>query len=457
MVLNTNRIRTIAAAAGPGILVAATGVGAGDLATATLTGARLGTAILWAVVIGAGLKFVLNEGLARWQLVTGTTLLEGACAHLPRWMLGIFFLYLLVWSTLVSVALMSATGVAAHAMIPLFDDASEAKKYFGLLQSLLAVGLVWLGGYNLFEKVMGICIGVMFVVCCVTACLLAPSLLDIVYGLSVPTIPQFTGQGLSWTIALLGGVGGTVTVLCYGYWIREEGRQGEAEIATCRIDLGIGYAMTAIFGIAMVIIGSQLGDLSGSGATLVVKIADLLQERNTSFGPVMRWAFLIGAWGAVFSSLLGVWQSVPYLFADFVGRYTRSTHPKPRQRSVPEADSVAQVEAPGVETSLQPSECEGIDVDTGVNTSSWLYRGALLAIAILPAPGLWIDFSTAMKFNGLIGAVFIPMLAICLLRLAGNRSLMGTQVNSRATTVLLVATLAMALLAGVFKAKELFS
>lgn len=48
---------------GPGILVAATGVGAGDLATATLSGATLGCGVLWAVIVGAGLKFVLNEGL----------------------------------------------------------------------------------------------------------------------------------------------------------------------------------------------------------------------------------------------------------------------------------------------------------------------------------------------------------------------------------------------------------
>ena len=52
---------------GPGLLVAATGVGAGDLATAAFTGNQLGVAILWVVVLGAFLKFVLNEGLARWQ------------------------------------------------------------------------------------------------------------------------------------------------------------------------------------------------------------------------------------------------------------------------------------------------------------------------------------------------------------------------------------------------------
>jgi Mn2+/Fe2+ NRAMP family transporter len=50
---------------GPGLLVAATGVGAGDLATAAFTGSHVGVAVLWAVVLGALLKFVLNEGLAR--------------------------------------------------------------------------------------------------------------------------------------------------------------------------------------------------------------------------------------------------------------------------------------------------------------------------------------------------------------------------------------------------------
>ena len=50
---------------GPGLLAAATGVGAGDLATGAFTGNLLGVAVLWAVAVGALVKFVLNEGLAR--------------------------------------------------------------------------------------------------------------------------------------------------------------------------------------------------------------------------------------------------------------------------------------------------------------------------------------------------------------------------------------------------------
>ena len=63
--LNNRQRPRLLAIIGQGILVAATGVGAGDLATGAFTGSQLGVAILWAVVVGAALKYVLNEGLAR--------------------------------------------------------------------------------------------------------------------------------------------------------------------------------------------------------------------------------------------------------------------------------------------------------------------------------------------------------------------------------------------------------
>ena len=36
-------------------------------------------------------------------------------------------------------------------------------------------------------------------------------------------------------------------------------------------------------------------------------------------GPFGVYAYSVGFWAAVFASLLGVWQSVPYLYADFYG------------------------------------------------------------------------------------------------------------------------------------------
>ncbi len=85
------RIGNVLRIIGPGLAIAATGVGAGDLLAAMFAGADFGMALLWVVVVGASLKFGLNEGVARWQLATGTTLLEGWCRHLG-WPFKSYFL-----------------------------------------------------------------------------------------------------------------------------------------------------------------------------------------------------------------------------------------------------------------------------------------------------------------------------------------------------------------------------
>jgi Mn2+/Fe2+ NRAMP family transporter len=387
---------------GPGLLVAATGVGAGDLATASFAGSYLGTGILWAAVLGAFLKFVVTEGLARWQLATGDTLLEGAVAKFGRVFGWLFLPYLLFWSFFVASALMSACGVTLHALIPVFDDANDGKIVFGITSSLIGIGLVLAGGYTLFEKIMRVCIGVMFFTVVVTAALLWPGTGEVLRGLLVPTIPDISGGGLTWTVALLGGIGGTVTVLCYGYWIREEGRSGSEHLRTCRIDLAAAYTMTAIFGIAMVIIGSTI-KIDGSGATLIVTLSERLAE---PLGPLGKWMFLIGAAGAVFSSLLGVWQAVPYLFADTVTLL--------QQRPDTKAHSTR---------------------PRGVDTQSLPYRAYLAAIAIVPILGLFQSFQEIQKLYAIVGASFIPFLTFGLLMLNGRPDWVGSQFKNRPLTV----------------------
>src|ERR671916_587422 len=116
-----HRTRGLFEVLGPGLLVAATGVGVGDIAGAGFAGSRLGYAVLWAAVLGSFVKFVVNEGLARWQLATGQTLLEGAVLRFGRPVQWLFLVYLLVWSWAVGSALISAAGIAGHALFPVFD------------------------------------------------------------------------------------------------------------------------------------------------------------------------------------------------------------------------------------------------------------------------------------------------------------------------------------------------
>ena len=97
----------------------------------------MGLAVLWAVVAGTILKWTLNEGLARWQLATDSTLLEGWVWKLGSWIQWVFLVYLILFTLPVGGALASACGVAASAFIPLSDDPDTSKIIWGVIHSLV--------------------------------------------------------------------------------------------------------------------------------------------------------------------------------------------------------------------------------------------------------------------------------------------------------------------------------
>ena len=387
--------RSALATIAPGILVAATGVGAGDLITAAFSGHQLGVAIAWAVLAGAGLKFVLSEGLARWQLATDDTPLDSVARHAGRGVLVALLVYMIAWSFFVGAALMGACGVTAHAVLGGMD-ARSGKIVYGITTSFVGVALVRGGGYALFQRVMKACIGVMFAIVVLTGVLvLVQDRATILPSLLAHRIPVTRAPGLAWTIALIGGVGGTVTILSYGYWIREEGRRGLDALAACRRDLAIGYAMTALFGVAMVVIGSTIA-ISGEGTGVILAVADRLEER---LGAPGRWAFLVGAWGTVACSLLGVWQSVPYLFADAWSQFRR-----------------------------------GDGSRREVDVRSTPYTVALWCLATIPALGLFRQFATMQQLYAIVGAAFMPALALALL-VVGQRAMRARGTGSRPATL----------------------
>ncbi len=136
------------------------------------------------------MKFVVTEGLARWQLATGDSFLEGLKNHLGAGVIWVFLPYLALWSFFAGAAQISACGVAMHAVFPIFDDATHGKIFFGILSSLVGLGLVLRGGYRLFEKIMRVCIGVMFVTVVWTAIALWPGTGEVLHGLLLPNLAE---------------------------------------------------------------------------------------------------------------------------------------------------------------------------------------------------------------------------------------------------------------------------
>jgi hypothetical protein len=107
---------------------------------------------------------------------------------------------------------------------------------------------------------------------------------------------------------------------------------------------------------------------------------------------------LVGFWGAVFSSLLGVWQSAPYLFADF-----------------------ARLSRGGVRT-------------TDNLAATVPYRGFLAFIATVPLVLLWVSLERAQLLYAVFGALFMPLLALTLLLMNTRRGWVGERFRSGAVT-----------------------
>jgi Mn2+/Fe2+ NRAMP family transporter len=270
---------------------------------------------------------------------------------------------------------------------------------------LVGLILVCIGGFRLFEKVMSACIAAMFAGVLVTAVLLRPDWATVARQVATPTL---TREGLPWILGILGGVGGTVTLLSYGYWIREAGRIGAEGLKACRLDLAVAYVATALFGMAMILIGSRIR-IDSSGADVALKLADQL---GIALGPPGRWLFLIGFWGAVFSSLLGVWQSAPHLFADFLATSRGNTLPADAARTRP-------------------------------------YRAYLVAIATIPSVLLWLSVKQIQLAYAVMGALFMPLLAVSLLIMNNQERWVGPRFrNTPLLNVLLVITVLLFALVG---------
>jgi Mn2+/Fe2+ NRAMP family transporter len=234
--------------------------------------------------------------------------------------------------------------------------------------------------------------------------MIAPNLSSLA-SLVVPSVPEGSAKFI---LSVIGGVGGSVTLLSYGYWIREKQWEGAEHHRHTQRDLGVAYILTGLFGAAMMIISAGVNPAIITGDSMALEVA---QRIGNVIGPTGKWMFLLGFWGAVFTSLFGVWQSVPYFFVD----------------------SIASLKL------RSPLRTSQFKID-----SSRLYRGFLLYLAFPPmllllfGKPVWV-----IVVYSIVGALFMPFLAGTLLYLNNTRAWVGELKNHWLINTLLLLSLAL--------------
>lgn len=391
---------------GPGLVVAATGVGAADMVATLAAGSRYGYGLLWALVLGVILKIILVEGAGRYTLATGYTIFEG-WRKLGRWTTWYFGPYIIIWGFVYGASAMSSTALPLAALFP-----GIPLRVWAVLMGLLGFVMVWFNRYAVFEKVTAALVGIMFVTIVSLAAIAVPNVPEMATGL-VPIIPE---GGLLYTLALAGGVGGTITLAAYGYWLREKGWYTPKWMRVMRIDNSVAYVLTGIFVISMLIVGAEVVRSAGVAVGAGDKgLLDLNVVLKAEYGDVIGTMFLVGFWAAAFSSIIGVWNGVSLMFADFWGnmRGVGSDHPDAR-------------------------------------IGGKYFKFYLIWLTFPPMALLFLDRPIGLVLAyGVLGSLFMPFLALTLLGLLNGRWIPREWANRLHTNIALGITALLFLVLGV--------
>ena len=101
----------------PRLVIAVTGVGAGDMIFSLVAGTNFGTVLIWAIVVGAFLKFVLTEGIGRWYIASGEIVLKG-WHMLGRGATWYSLIYLFIVTFVFGAAVTSTAALGVDATFP---------------------------------------------------------------------------------------------------------------------------------------------------------------------------------------------------------------------------------------------------------------------------------------------------------------------------------------------------
>ncbi|HEY7700005.1 MAG TPA: Nramp family divalent metal transporter, partial [Vicinamibacteria bacterium] len=190
-----------------------------------------------------------------------------------------------------------------------------------------------------------------------------------------------------------------------------------------RKDLALAYGFTAVFGISIMTMASRAFHAAGIQITDSQAVTRLAEMLGGIVGPAGFYVYSLGFWAAVFAALLGVWQSVPYLYADFYAIWKKA--------SSEERAALTQV-------------------------GSVPYRIALAYITLAPIPFAFLGRPLfIIVIYTIVGSLFLPFLAATLLWLH-QRARWDERVprNGWFTTGLLILVLVLFVAIGVREIRE---
>jgi len=380
---------------GPGIITGFAGNDAGGVTTYTAVGAHYGYALLWLLLLSTAGLVVIQEMCARMGAVTGKGL-----SDLIRERFGVR------WTIVAMVALLIANGsnvVAEFAGVAASLELLGVERIVSVPAAAIAIWvLVVFFSYRVVERALFVLL-LAFVAYPVSAFIVRPDWDGVLRGLAVPAL----SPGQAALIAALALVGTTITPYMQFYIqasIVDKGIDRDL-YRFARVDVYLGALLTGINGFFIVVVA---GAVLFPAHLLVASAADAAQALGPLAGDQAKLLFGMGLFGA---SLLAA-------------------------TVMPLSTSYAICEAFGWESGISKDFREA-PVFMGLFTLL-LVIGAVVVLS--PSVPLIPLILVSQNVNGLL----LPIVLVFILRLAGDRKLMGDQANGRISQIVGAGTALMA-------------
>ncbi len=332
---------------GPGLILASSIVGSGELIATTVLGAENGYILLWLIILSCLVKTVVQNELGRYAVGTGSTTLD-AFNSVPGPRVKVSWL-VWMWCGMVTFTLFQVgamLGGIAEIVNRIFPSVSIT--VFVWILAGLSVALLIAGKYTMVERIaMGLVVS--FTALTVSCCFLLfklPQYFDwaeVLRGLSFQ--PPEGGMGTAVAAFGITGVGATELVM-YPYWCIEKGyarfagprddspgwtRRALGWIRVMGFDVLCSMVIYTFATIAFYFLGA--GILKGmglvpQGSEMVAVLSNLYTE---TLGPWSLGLFMVGAFAVLYSTVFASTAANCRVWADLVGMlgfYDRTDYSK---------------------------------------------------------------------------------------------------------------------------------
>jgi manganese transport protein len=349
---------------GPGLILAASIVGTGELINTTGLGAKAGFALLWLILLSCVIKVFVQVELGRYAITHGRPTLA-AFDTLPgprlrtSWICWLWLFMML--ATQAQIAAMEGTvGQAAHMAFPGASQAvaegfgrinpawgtflATRQEYFwASVTTLAAILLLLSGGYHRLERVTTVLVGVVTLFTVVSVAILQwtpfrVSLANLESGLTL-TVPT-AAIALAFSAFGITGVGASELV-AYPYWCIEKGYarntgprtedEGWAHRArgwtrVMQVDAWFSMVVFTVATVAFYLLGAAVLHRQGldpKGPEMIPTLSRMYLQplQGTVFERLSagtRVGFLVGAWAVLFKTLYVATAANSRLTADFL-------------------------------------------------------------------------------------------------------------------------------------------